>query len=94
VYWPRSTAEPPSELRRQAYAEGHGLIGPDGDPKGWQKLDDIIIKGTLFEVKEVEVKYEVRHLFCSKPCQHLVDVLISFGSQLPSVTTFSSIGQP
>jgi hypothetical protein len=64
AYWPRIVAEPPSELRRRAYTEGHDLLGPEDDPKGWQKLDPVTIKGSLFDAKEVEVTYEVGHKSC------------------------------
>jgi hypothetical protein len=49
----------PSPLRREAYVEGHSIIGPDGDPEGWKRLEDVTIKGILFDAKEVEVKYGV-----------------------------------
>lgn len=52
--------EPPSPLRRIAYAEGSPLIGPEGDPEGWKILPGLKIKGTLFNTKDVEVDCTVR----------------------------------
>jgi hypothetical protein len=62
AYLPRSQAKPPSELRQLAYAEGGPLAGPHADPSGWKVFPDVVVKGTLFEKKEVEVSYSVSRL--------------------------------
>lgn len=45
-----------------AYSDGSLLIGPEGDPEGWKVLPPVQVKGTLFNVKEVEVTCTVRIL--------------------------------
>lgn len=54
-YHPITLPEKPSPLRLLAYSEGSSLVGPEGDPEGWKVLPEIKIKGTLFNIKKVEV---------------------------------------
>ena len=59
VYTPRIPAPRPSMLREAAYEEGSVLIGPEGDPDGWQTLSPLKITGKLFDVKSVEFQCTV-----------------------------------
>ncbi|KAH7903087.1 hypothetical protein BJ138DRAFT_1021168, partial [Hygrophoropsis aurantiaca] len=45
----------PSPMLRKAYQENLPLVGPNGDPEGWQVLPPIQLKGTLFNSKSVEL---------------------------------------
>ncbi|KAK7436992.1 hypothetical protein VKT23_006722 [Stygiomarasmius scandens] len=56
AYVPRTTPEPFSRLRQRAYRTNTGLVGPDGDPEGWKVIGPILIRGTLFNVRKVEVQ--------------------------------------
>jgi len=59
-YVPTTVPGLPSPLRRLAYSEGNGLLGPDGDPEGWKVLPPVKVKGALFDGKEVDVDCTVR----------------------------------
>ena len=59
VYTPRILAPRPSLLREAAYEEGSLLIGPEGDPDGWQTLTPLKVTGKLFDVKPVEFQCTV-----------------------------------
>ncbi|KZT67457.1 hypothetical protein DAEQUDRAFT_713475 [Daedalea quercina L-15889] len=81
VYLSVSQAEPPSRLRLAAYRDGTALSGPDGDPEGWQISPSANITGTLFDARQVEVRYT---LAVARPLTH------SRGSPIPlSVTVIS-----
>lgn len=59
VYLPVSRAEPPARLRLEAYRDGTALVGPDGDPDGWQVCPPTHLHGTLFDNRQVDVEYTV-----------------------------------
>lgn len=59
-YVPRWVAPEPTALRLSAYREGGPLIGPNGDPDGWQMLAPFSVTGKLFESRTVDVEAEVR----------------------------------
>ncbi|EPT01663.1 hypothetical protein FOMPIDRAFT_1085269, partial [Fomitopsis schrenkii] len=85
VYLPVSRAEPPARLRLEAYRDGTALVGPDGDPDGWQVCPPTHLHGTLFDNRQVDVEYT---LAVARPLTH------ARGSPIPlSVTVISSDGQ-
>jgi len=45
----------PSHLRREAYANGSPVPGPDADPEGWFTLPPAVIAGKLFHNEHAEV---------------------------------------
>ncbi|KAF8802487.1 hypothetical protein BYT27DRAFT_7341372 [Phlegmacium glaucopus] len=79
-YLPKTFPDPPSELRRLAYTEDSQLIGPDGDPEGWKILAPVKVKGTLFRVKQVEVK-------CT--CAIALPLSYAIGSAIPVIITLT-----
>ena len=42
-----------------AYREGGTLLGPEGDPEGWETIAPFTISGKLFETRSVEVEVSV-----------------------------------
>jgi hypothetical protein len=48
-----------SMVRQLAYQQNCPLVGPDGDPDGWHTLQPVVVSGTLFGERTVEVKYTV-----------------------------------
>ncbi|KAH9928377.1 uncharacterized protein B0H18DRAFT_1157817 [Fomitopsis serialis] len=59
VYLPVTRAEPPPRLRLAAYRDGTALVGPDGDPEGWQIAPPAKVTGTLFDSRQVDVEYKL-----------------------------------
>ncbi|KAH8117917.1 hypothetical protein DFH11DRAFT_1723916 [Phellopilus nigrolimitatus] len=51
---PRIRPPPPSLLRRLAYQENRPLVGPEGDPDGWEVLSPIPVHGKVFGVRAIE----------------------------------------
>ncbi|PCH42080.1 hypothetical protein WOLCODRAFT_54320, partial [Wolfiporia cocos MD-104 SS10] len=56
VYLPTWRAEPPSLLRQVAYREGTPLIGPDHDSEGWEMPAPVVIIGSLFSTRQIELR--------------------------------------
>ncbi|EIW53242.1 uncharacterized protein TRAVEDRAFT_134054 [Trametes versicolor FP-101664 SS1] len=53
-YCPKIQPGAPSLARQIAYLENSPLIGPDGDPDGWQLLEPLRINGSVFSTRSVE----------------------------------------
>jgi len=51
-------AEPPSPLRRIAYSDGSGVLGPDLDLEGWKVLKPVHLQARL-EGKVVDITIKV-----------------------------------
>ncbi|KAF8905073.1 hypothetical protein CPB84DRAFT_1845155 [Gymnopilus junonius] len=79
-YHPITLPEKPSPLRLLSYSDGSSLIGPEGDPEGWKVLPEKKIKGTLFNVQEVEVNCT---LAIAAPLSYAV------GSAIPLIITLT-----
>ncbi|CCL99286.1 uncharacterized protein FIBRA_01302 [Fibroporia radiculosa] len=81
VFLPVSRSEAPPPLREAAYRDGTALIGPDGDPEGWNVLPPAKFTGALFNTRQVELQCVVA---VAKP--------LSFarGSAIPLFVTISS----
>ena len=58
-YVPLIQAGAPSVARQLAYAEHQPLLGPDDDPNGWQTLEPVTVRGTVFGNREVAVDFKV-----------------------------------
>ncbi|KAG5636658.1 hypothetical protein H0H81_007277 [Sphagnurus paluster] len=72
AYIPKIVPDAPSELRRLAYDQELPIFGPEGDPDGWKVLPKLVVRGTLFNVQEVEVECT---LAVAKPLQAGTTVL-------------------
>ncbi|EIN05456.1 hypothetical protein PUNSTDRAFT_137569 [Punctularia strigosozonata HHB-11173 SS5] len=67
-YVPAVKPDPASYLRQTAYEDATPeLIGPDGDPEGWQTCDPVVTQGSLFGEREVKV---VAKLSLAKPLSY------------------------
>ena len=66
-YAPRTKPDPPSELRRRAYAENTLPLGPEVDPDGWSTFSDRGQRGSLFKQRDVRIDFSVRA--CLYSCQ-------------------------
>ncbi|KAJ7592897.1 hypothetical protein C8J56DRAFT_1045349 [Mycena floridula] len=55
VYVPATRPEPPSRLRQLAYQEHSPLLGPDADPEGWTSPQHIIVRGTIFSSRNIQL---------------------------------------
>ncbi|KAJ2993304.1 hypothetical protein NUW54_g7747 [Trametes sanguinea] len=53
-YCPIIRPDAPSPARQIAYIENSPLIGPDGDPDGWECLAPLRIHGSVFSARAVE----------------------------------------
>lgn len=42
-------------MRQISYLERTPLIGPEGDPEGWESLPEIKVRGTAFHSRSVEI---------------------------------------
>ncbi|KAJ6584358.1 hypothetical protein B0H19DRAFT_1318205 [Mycena capillaripes] len=81
VYVPALRPDPPSPLRQLAYQENTPIPGPITDAEGWHTFPTIMIKGTVFNNRAVEVQCAFS---LSKPLSY------TRGSVIPcSVTYFS-----
>lgn len=61
VYYVPVTIPGDSSIQRQlSYRDNAPLIGPLNDPDGWETLDSVIVEGTLFGRRTVQVQYQVR----------------------------------
>ncbi|KAF9466643.1 hypothetical protein BDZ94DRAFT_1212834 [Collybia nuda] len=80
-YQPVTIPEAPSQLRQLAYKQGTPILVPGEDPDGWKVLPVVHVKGTLFEVKRVEVKCT---LAIALPLTYAV------GSPMPLILTLKS----
>ncbi|KAF7977287.1 hypothetical protein HWV62_4249 [Athelia sp. TMB] len=56
TYMPRIKPDPPSALRRSAYQNETRIPGPHQDPEGWKTLPSILINGTVFSHRSVQIK--------------------------------------
>ena len=59
-YYPTSTPDAPSFLRRLAYEEKSALLGPDVDPEGWTTMPTTEFEGVAFRKRNVMVQCSVR----------------------------------
>lgn len=53
AYVPSTKPSPPSLLRQLAYQEHTQLLGPEFDPDGWETLQPIVIRGSIFSARHV-----------------------------------------
>lgn len=61
VYYVPVTMPGDSSIQRQlSYRDNAPLIGPLNDPDGWETLDPVIVEGTLFRRRTVQMQYQVR----------------------------------
>ncbi|TFK60980.1 hypothetical protein BDN72DRAFT_778754 [Pluteus cervinus] len=82
AFVPFTVADPPSFLRQMVYQEmGSKLLGPEADPDGWRVLPPVLVKGTLFSIKEVEVKCT---LAIATPLSYAI------GTPIPLILTLES----
>ncbi|KAI0761342.1 hypothetical protein BD413DRAFT_647290 [Trametes elegans] len=81
-YCPIIRPDAPSPLRQIAYLEGTPLIGPDGDPDGWKRLEPLRIHGSLFSTRDVEASCTVR--------LHAMRVCYTRGSVIPCLMTIQA----
>ncbi|KAJ7512871.1 hypothetical protein B0H11DRAFT_1947754 [Mycena galericulata] len=56
VYVPALRPDPPSPLRQLAYQENAPIPGPEIDQDGWHTCPPVILKGTVFNDRKVEVQ--------------------------------------
>ncbi|CAA7259913.1 unnamed protein product [Cyclocybe aegerita] len=56
VYVPDVTPPPSSVLRQLAYGENMGLPGPEVDPIGWHTLPPALVRGKLFNERNVKLQ--------------------------------------
>lgn len=82
VYLPVTRAGAPSSLRQLAYNDGSALLGPDGDPDGWQVLPPVRITGTIFNTRETQIFCTVRTRLTFLLRSHLTHIVLS--SHLPN----------
>ncbi|KAF8968090.1 hypothetical protein BDZ97DRAFT_1916317 [Flammula alnicola] len=77
------TARPPPflDLRRLAYQEGVPLVGPTVDLEGWHRIDPVMLNGTIFNNRAVNVGCT---LFLAKPLSYTRGSLIPFCLRLES----------
>ncbi len=61
AFTPVTKPDPFSLLRQRAYAEGTPLVGPNGDRDGWETLQDIHVRGTIFSSRNIEAIFQVRN---------------------------------
>ncbi|OCH94663.1 hypothetical protein OBBRIDRAFT_789140 [Obba rivulosa] len=55
AYTPIICPEAPSLLRQISYLENTSLLGPEEDPEGWTTLMPVMIRGTIFHARELDV---------------------------------------
>ncbi|OCH94826.1 hypothetical protein OBBRIDRAFT_788829 [Obba rivulosa] len=55
MYIPQLRPCAPSILRQLAYQEQSPILGPERDSEGWRALHPVVIRGTLFKTRPVEV---------------------------------------
>nr|GAT51267.1 predicted protein [Mycena chlorophos] len=55
IYVPVLRPEPPTEARQSAYQSRLPIPGPLLDPGGWHHCESVTIKGTVFNVRPVEI---------------------------------------
>lgn len=56
---PRIKPDPPSELRQLAYENGEPIPNPFCDLAGWKTLAPVLINGTVFSHRPVQIKCTV-----------------------------------
>ncbi|EKM55932.1 uncharacterized protein PHACADRAFT_184666 [Phanerochaete carnosa HHB-10118-sp] len=56
-YTAKTQPSPPSIARQLAYQEQSPLMGPDGDPEGWRTSPPVVVRGTAFNTRKVEIVY-------------------------------------
>ncbi|KZP29748.1 hypothetical protein FIBSPDRAFT_926890 [Athelia psychrophila] len=56
TYMPRLKPETPSPLRSLAYRDGTAIPGPDQDPEGWITLPSVLVKGSIFSTRDIQIK--------------------------------------
>ncbi|KAJ6532063.1 hypothetical protein B0H19DRAFT_466554 [Mycena capillaripes] len=81
AYVPATRPPPPSPLRQLAYQQNTPLLGPEGDPAGWEQLPSFTIRGTVFSARQVEATC---HFALAKPLSY------TRGSPIPCVITLTS----
>lgn len=59
TYVPVTIPGQPSALRRQAYAEGEPLLGPELDTEGWKIFPDVDLRGVIFRSRTISVACSV-----------------------------------
>ncbi|KAF7328006.1 hypothetical protein MKEN_00381300 [Mycena kentingensis (nom. inval.)] len=79
-YVPATRPSPPSPLRQLAYRQSTPLIGPEGDPAGWEQLPPFTVRGTAFKTRTVEATC---WFSLAKP------LCYTRGSQVPCAITLS-----
>ncbi|TRM65083.1 hypothetical protein BD626DRAFT_399770 [Schizophyllum amplum] len=57
AYIPKTIADAPSPIRSCVYARGLPLPSPREDPRGWLTLEPAVVRGRLFEKRDVEVRF-------------------------------------
>jgi len=62
VYIPVKQPPPASILRQRAYRNWSPLVGVEGDPDGWHTAELVVMKGSLFGARHVEVRCTVRRI--------------------------------
>ncbi|KAL6304660.1 hypothetical protein BKA93DRAFT_825556 [Sparassis latifolia] len=80
-YTPITQPDPPSMVRQIAYIERSPLIGPNGDPEGWFALNPVMIRGSIFNARAVEVTCT---LWLAKP------LCYTRGSVIPCMMTIET----
>ncbi|KAI9060021.1 hypothetical protein FKP32DRAFT_1578831, partial [Trametes sanguinea] len=80
-YCPIIRPDAPSPARQIAYIENSPLIGPDGDPDGWECLAPLRIHGSVFSARAVEA---ISTLALAKP------LCYTRGSVIPCLLTIET----
>ncbi|KAJ3501070.1 hypothetical protein NLJ89_g9505 [Agrocybe chaxingu] len=86
VYVPDITPPPSSVLRQLAYGENMGLPGPEVDPIGWHTLPPALVRGKLFNERNVKLQCT---LSIANP-QSPTTAPLSMCSPIPSVSPSAS----
>ena len=74
---PRIKPDPPSALRRSAYQSETPIPGPHQDPEGWKTLPPILINGTVFSHRSVQIKCTVSPALLLRPTFLLITLQLS-----------------
>ncbi|KZT01403.1 uncharacterized protein LAESUDRAFT_731262 [Laetiporus sulphureus 93-53] len=81
LYLPLWRADPHSQMRQPTYSELASLPGPDDDLEGWKVLNTVLLTGTLFDTRQVELQCT---LAIARP------VCYARGSPIPLFLTITS----
>ncbi|KAF8150705.1 hypothetical protein B0H34DRAFT_729909 [Crassisporium funariophilum] len=80
-YIPIIRPDPFSQLRQLAYQEGSPLLGPNIDPVGWQSLEQVRVRGKIFNDRSINIGCT---LFLAKPLCYTRGTVIPFFMELES----------